>query len=350
MTVPEESLQISDISSGAIRVAQELHVTGGIRAFGSSAGFWAWHPVTIGGAIHALKPVPINSILNIAKNLGAELFGGNEISGLGASLHSRVWTPLDGPYNGQPQPADLWINIAANADRAGDRRYAELANHISFSLRAAGIRLRDASDHYRDQLLAAIEEKRKPGILFSNLPLSDLQLAFHSVLSELGSARDYLGVLLGYSFNAPPSIDAMNRFKRWVSKAAHSDLRLEPIVDKVLRGYDQTSSDPWLADLSEYRNEFLHRRPLGSGEGARWLRLCEYERNGVIYPFIEMPLGPSDSSAPGQDSLHRFVSLQRCMTALMRDAAASARYAATPAHLGAQQMPWEPSVDWTTKG
>jgi hypothetical protein len=274
----------------------------------------------------------IGLIASLANDVGAELFGGDEISGIEAPLIARIWTPLDGPHNSQLQPADQWSAISRSADNAGDKRYAKLAEHIAFSLRAAGIRLRDASDHYRDQLLAAIEERRKPDLRFSNIPLSDLQLAFHSVLSELASARDYLAALLAYGLGAPARVDAMNRFAEWLSTSSRAEMWADPLVAAMLRAYDAAESDPWLSDLTDYRNKFLHRRPLGSSDGARWLKYGEYERGGLIYPFIEMPLSAGDPSAPGHDALLRFVHLYRRMTALLHDAVTHARYPATPPH------------------
>ncbi|NKE44963.1 hypothetical protein HB662_09245 [Roseomonas frigidaquae] len=283
----------------------------------------------VGGTKRLLKPLPIASIADLAQTLGAELFGSDEISGLEGPLLSRHWTPFDGLGKDRRQPADQWLSIASNAELAGDKRYAELADHISFSLRAAGIRLRDASDHYRAQLIAAIQVKQKPGNLFSNIPLSDLQLAFHSVLSELASARDYFAALLACQMGAPAKIDAMNRFKDWVMKSSNAHLQSDPMVAEIIKIDDMTNKNSWLYDLTEYRNEFLHRRPLGAMESARWLRYDVYEREGIIYPFIEMPLSPRDSSAPGQDALRRFVYLHRRMTMLLRDAITHARYSDT---------------------
>jgi hypothetical protein len=273
--------------------------------------------------------MPIGSIANLAKELGGEMFGGDQLSGFETALVSRIWTPLESPHDGRLQPADQWSAISTNADRAGDKRYAAFAAHIAFSLRAAGIRLRDASDHYRDQLMAAIAEKRKPGGRFSNIPMSDLQLAFHSVLSELASARDYLAAALAYRLGAPEKVDAMNRFLGWLSASSRAHLRSQPVVATMLEAYDSGTKDPWLHELTQYRNLFLHQRPLGSSDAARWLRYDERERGGVVFPLIEMPLGADDPSAPGRDALLRFVGLHRRMTALLDAAVPHAPYAAT---------------------
>jgi hypothetical protein len=267
-------------------------------------------------------------VRTIAARIGAEVFGGDEISGFGTPLLSRSWTPLDAAHDGQMQPAITWSNIAGTAQRAGDEGYASLARNISHSLHAAGIRLRDASDCYDVQLGAAIAERRKAGNRFSNIPMLDLQLAFHSVLSELASARDYLAAALAMKLGAPAKIDALSRFADWLAKSANEEMRGRPVVREMLEAYDKSGADPWLYQLSEYRNLFLHRQPLGAASGARMLRYDETEVDTFIYPTIAFPLGDADQFAPGVDALLRFVGLYRQMTALARLAATHAPYEA----------------------
>lgn len=317
---------VQNLKVGEIPVVTELHITGGIRAGWASDRMWRWEPALIDGELRSLQPQSINRIADLADAIGGTLFGGDEITGIGTSLLSRVWTPLDGPNSGKPEPAVIWRAISGNASDAGDQRYAVLASHIAFSLNAAGIRLRDASDHYRDQLLAAIENGRKPGDCFSNVPMFDIHIAFHSVLSELASARDYLASTLAYRLGAPEKIDALNRFHEWLSAESRAAMRNEPIVADVLAAYATNSPDPWLHELTQYRNLFLHRKPLGSSGAAKWLRFDHRYHEDLTIPIIQMPLGEEDPSAPGQDALMRFIGLYRKMVALLSIAAASAPY------------------------
>ena len=224
--------------------------------------------------------------------------------------------------------ADIWRAIARNADKAGDVPYSLLARHMSFSLNAAGIRLRDASDDYRAQLVAAIQAGQKAGCRFSNIPMKDLQLAFHSVLSELASARDYLAAALANKLGAPPKIDAMNRFADWLGAASRAEIRNRPVVREMLDAYDSGSDNPWLHQLTEYRNLFLHRQPLGSATSPQFLVYDVVEREGILYPRISMPLDENDPSAPGQEALARFIQLYRAMTRLVKFAADHAPYEA----------------------
>jgi hypothetical protein len=321
MPIAEEPpVPITGLTYGTTQSADELHITGGHRAVSQSRGHWVWTTTITPGGIAPLKPLPIQGVDALAKTLGAELFGGDSLSGFETKLISRVWTPLDGPNNGVLQPADLWAAIGGNAERAGDEGYGRLARNVAFSLHAAGIRLRDASDHYQDQLAAAIEEERKPGTRFSNIQMTDLQLAFHSVLSELASARDYLAAIFARHEGAPPKVDAMNRLQDWLSASSRADLRAKPIFSEMLKANDPASEDPWLCQLTEYRNQVLHRNPMGAASGARWLRYDVRDAHEIQFPFIEFPLGDDDSSAPGKDALLRFVELYRKMTALLKTA------------------------------
>jgi hypothetical protein len=176
--------------------------------------------------------------------------------------------------------------------------------------------------------MAAFAEGRSAGSRFNNLPLSDLQLAFHSVLSELASARDYLAKTLAISLGAPAKIDALNRLKEWLDAASRADLRSTPIVGDMLAAYDPASSDPWLHQLTEYRNMFLHRKPLGRS-GADWLRYEERSYDGLTIPIITMPLADDDPFTPGADALLSFVGLYRKMTNLLNRAADVAPHPAT---------------------
>jgi len=127
----------------------------------------------------------------------------------------------------------------------------------------------------------------------------------------------------------------MNRFVDWIGAASRSDLRDKPVVAEMLAAYDKQGSDPWLHQLGEYRNLFLHRRPLAS-DAARWLRYDEKHRDGIVYPFIEMRLGAEDPSAPGEDALTRFVGLYRQMSRLLGVAATHAPYDTTLPHFSSE--------------
>ena len=116
----------------------------------------------------------------------------------------------------------------------------------------------------------------------------------------------------------------------WVKAASRADLRIRPVVSEILSAYDETSANPWLHQLTEYRNLFLHRQPLGSSSARSHLIYNVLTKDGIGYPRIEMPLGDTDPSAPGQDALTRFIQLYRAMTDLVKLAAEHAPYSSEP--------------------
>ena len=311
-----------------VQTAVQLHLTGGLRAPLQGQGLWSLGPVLAGRTVRQLSPRPIQHIEAIAVGISSLLFGGEEMTGMETPLLSRVWTALDGSESGKPQPSDKWRGIAGNAAEAGDEVYAEFAGHIAFSLTAAAIRLRDASDHHRNQLLAALEEGKSPGNRFTNIPVSDLHIAFHSVISELASARDYLAKTLAVALRAPSRIDALARLGDWLGASSRAHLRATPVVSDMLAAYDPMNPDPWLHELTEYRNLFLHRQPMGRGAAA-WLQYEERKHDDLTVPIVTMPLADDDPFAPGADALLRFVKLHRKMANLLNRAADMAPYPAT---------------------
>lgn len=323
------TISAENFDVGTTQSIAELHISGGIRATQDGEKLWSWYPVLRDQGYSQLKALPINKISQMACLIDETLFGGDQQNDVDKQLISRSWTPLDGPVTGM-QPADMWSSIASNALDAGEQSYSTLARHIAFSIHAAGIRLRDASDGYQAQLFGAIESRRKSGERFSNIPMADLYLAFHSVLSELASARDYIATALADRIGAPSRIDAMNRFVDWLSASSRASYRNNPVIKEMLEAHEPSSANPWLHRLTEYRNTFLHRRPLGSTESVQFLRYSIVEKQRISFPKIELPLADSDPFASGQDALKNFIGLYREMTKLARLAANHSPFDASP--------------------
>jgi hypothetical protein len=320
------------VKIGKTLVANELHITGGLRAQEQEPRRWSLGPLLSSESKPSwLRPFPIQQIDRIASDIGETLFGGDEISGIGTPLVSRAWTPLNGPHKGMPIDVQ-WGAIAFNAHENGDEPYSRFARNIAHSIRAAGIRLRDASDGFHKQLVAALADNAETGSRFTNTAAMDIHLAFHSVLSELASARDYLAAALGHEIGAPPNQDAMSRLAGWLAKAANVDKPRGTVLNQMLVAYDSGSADPWLYELSEYRNEFLHRTPFGTARNHHLLQLTIKEVGELHCPLLHMPLSAEDRWAPGEDALKRFVTLYRRMIVLLTVAAEAAPYESTPPH------------------
>jgi hypothetical protein len=316
---------------GSITVRDVLHMTGGLRGERMRGG-WVIGPLPGDGAPRAAGPVPDAGVGAVCRNLGVAVFGGDEISEIEPLLPTRIWTPLLPrlPHTA----ADTWAWVAAASHAAGDADYAALARNVSISLRAAGIRLRDASDEYHRQLVAALARGEAPGLRFSNFALTDLHLAFHSLLSEMGGARDYLASIAARRVGAPPGIDALNRLAGWVAKPAGRSAAGDPLVAAMLAAWDKSGLDPWLHDLGEYRNLFLHREPLGASERARWISLAE--RAGPLgrILLVQMQVEARPGTLQTCDALERFVDLHARLCRLADLAAGHAKHAPRPQVLG----------------
>jgi len=84
--------------------------------------------------------------------------------------------------------------------------------------------MRDASDCYHNQLVAALAAGQQINRRFRNVPALDLLLFLHSLLTEMASARDHIATFVGRSLGAPDSVDALNRFERWEEQRADDTL------------------------------------------------------------------------------------------------------------------------------
>lgn len=154
--------------------------------------------------------------------------------------------------------ADSWATIGHQAALAGDTRYAETALYVSASLKAAGLRLRDVSNGYHDQLNWAFAEKRVLGNWFSNAALQDLYADFHSLVSELSSARDYLAKIAAIHINSPDKIDSVAKLEVWLEKPINQIHKTNPIVHVLLSALGSTTAPGWLRRMGVLRNEMLH--------------------------------------------------------------------------------------------
>jgi hypothetical protein len=111
-------------------------------------------------------------------------------------------------------------------------------------------------------LCAAFRGGKKVGLKFANVQMLDLHLAFHSLLAEMASARDYLAQIVGRRVGAPEELDSLARLLGWAKKQTQAQLLNDALFQAFATVADKKAADPWLADLTEYRNVFLHREPI----------------------------------------------------------------------------------------
>ncbi len=320
-------IPFTGLTRSPAQVIDELHFTGGVRARLVRDG-WEIGPLLREDGVGAVTGVSEGEIRDLGATMGLTLFGADEIVAIDPNLPARIWTPLLGPPRLAHSPSDIWAFIASSARTAGDDAYARLARNLSVSLRAAGLQLRNASDEYHTQLVAALMRNQRVGGRFKNLSMLELHLAFHSVLAEMASARDYLAQVAAGRVNAPKRIDALNRLKDWVEKPVNFTARRDTLVVRLLEALDSSNPDPWLADITEYRNLFLHREHIGAM--AEWLVVEERESLVGHLRTIVMAINVRPPDEATCDALTRFVDLYGSLCRLADLAATLAPYSATP--------------------
>ena len=311
-----------------VKEIDTLHFTGGLRGRRSEAG-WRIGPMGPNGALGDLAPVSEKDVRAAASALGVHVFGADEELLCDPFLRTRIWRPFVGLPTDPGLPTETWASIGHHALEANDALYANLARNLAECLRAADVRLRDLSDGYEAQLLSALHSETKTGIRFDNLPLKDLYLAIHSLVAEMGAARDYLSAIVGIHLGAPEKYDSLARLTAWLEADARQSERATPMAVALLEGVGEAGGNPWLSRLTAYRNLFLHRGPMGTGSIKDGPHLVEsVSAYGLVRTF-RMPL-PRNGDERERDALEEFVTLHRALFHLAAGIASMARYAMTP--------------------
>ncbi|MGV9008069.1 hypothetical protein [Brevundimonas sp.] len=324
-----EDIDKPDFTYSRIKEIDILHFTGGIRGRRVEGG-WGIGPMGPNGALGSLAPVSEGDVGAAASALGIKVFGADEELLCDPYLRTRIWRPFVGLPHYLGLPTETWASIGHHALEASDELYANLARNVAECLRASDVRLRDLSDEYESQLLSALHSQTEAGVRFDNLPLKDLFLAIHSLVAEMGAARDYLASIVGLHLGAPAKCDSLARLKAWLDADARQVERVAPMAAALLEGVSGESGDPWLNRLTAYRNLFLHRGPMGTSGIEDGPHLVEFiGAYGLIRTF-RVPLPRNVAVEVERDALEEFADLHRALFHLASHLASMARYATTP--------------------
>ena len=135
------------------------------------------------------------------------------------------------------------------------------------------------AEHYNEQLVNKMYAGDVNGQRSSNTMDQNLFAHVHAFFLQLGSARDYLAAFIANRLNMNAShgkVDTMNALK---SKLRSQNVGLEPILDLLLKrkwlvakpdDSDRFVTSGWLKEITDLRNEFVHRRPYGSVYAERF--------------------------------------------------------------------------------
>lgn len=321
-------IEVTALSYGNVSSSLILYFTGGLAAFQLPNGDYALGPVSMVNGDPFYKFKTLAELTGVARRAGALRVGTNETINM-KSVAVGIWRPdSTSARNGLSSAADLWSGISYNAHLKDDESYQIIGRYISVSMQAAGIRLRDIALLHHDQLIMALEQPSTVGRAFSNIQMLDLYLAFHSLATELCSARDYLARLAAMHIQAKDSVDNMPRLDDWLKKSAHKDHNKEPMVQLMMKAWGSPESPGFLRTLGDLRNKMVHRQPMSENPESAVLRTRKTATE--FGPILTIRLTPnhSDDSAidSAPDPFEAILQLSHQMEELATSAANFAKY------------------------
>lgn len=324
--------EVTGLKVGTSYATEEVYFSGGLRGAYTNLG-WALFPISDDPNSDALAFKSPQAHLHFATQECGLRFIGTcvryEIDPDAPTMD--VWESGSRDPSNNLNAADSWGAVGHQAERAGDRDYATYAKSLSVSLKLAGLRLRDISRKYHDQLRWALRDGKKPGAWFSNAALLELYADCHSLASELSSARDHLARLAAIHAGAPDRIDSLARLEEWVSKEINRCHANQPMVALMLSNSGTKESPGWLRRLGAMRNEMLHTLPMGADARVSGLTLQKVATNlGAITTIrLAEPLSRTPLADQGPDPLIELAQLSASLEQICRAGWKHAKYPAS---------------------
>lgn len=328
--------EIEGVEVGGAYFSEEVHFSGGLRGLQVEQG-WALVPIPSPSEPSALVFSTAEEHARFARKCGVRYLGSCiRYRSAGSHAPMDVWEPGARERKNGLNAADSWNAVAFRAREAGDIEYADCATYISICLKTAGLRLRDVSNGYHDQLQWALLERRKVGTWFSNAALLDLYADFHSLVSELSSARDHLARLAAIHAGADKKVDSLARLDAWARKQTNASSMQQSLAAILLFELGKEPNHGWLHRLGEVRNEMLHRVPMGRNRSASGLTMLQVEtRNGPVCTIrLAQPLSETPLEKQGVDPLVELSEISMKFEQMCRAAWKLARYPARVPEFG----------------
>lgn len=272
-----------------------MHCTGGFRAAKIDNDRWTIEPIFEDGEART-KGFLTNIQLRKMVRIGEFRVLGFQSSGWTNGEWHSSWKPIiPTESNHFRSPADIWSSISSNlfsttrAQRLRglkDPDHSKLANilddctveerlarAISLSLRSMDIAVEQIAEHYNEQLVNKMYAGDVEGQRSSNTMDQNLFAHVHAFFLQLGTARDYLAAFISNRLGMDAShgkVDTMSALRREL-RAIHAgrDPILDLLIHKKWLTPDQSNADRWttsgwLKEITDLRNEIVHRRPYGS--------------------------------------------------------------------------------------
>lgn len=320
--------------------------SGGMRAVEASDNAWHFEPVLDDGH-PCIKGFLTTANLHAFFRQHSFTFVAFQRIGWFRGDYYSNWSPfIPGETNHFQGPADLWRNVASNLSKArtasdfaamvqptheriaallDNRNEAErLAGSISLSLRNMDISVEQIAQFYNEQLVNHMAAGNLQGEHSSSTLDQTLFAHVHSFFMHLGAARDYLAAFCALRIGKDPQ--KVDSFARLADSVRPEHFAEDGVLQLLqARGYFRqkpTSSVKveaagWIEEVTDLRNEFMHRRPYGE----RFI-----ERTGFVQP-VDADVGvyryirPIELKSGQEDVQQLILRHYRQMTSLCHTAA-----------------------------
>ncbi|WP_157764502.1 hypothetical protein [Rhodobacter sp. CZR27] len=266
-------------------------------------------------------------------------------------VYYSSWGPIiPGKKNHFEGPADLWRSIAQNNTQSriagrfdSNERPAELAiaeildekgpvealaDYISLSLRAMDISVEEIAEHYHEQLVNHMAAGRVDAERSADTLSKTLYAHVHSFFLHLGAARDYLAALVACRVSLDPAkTDSMAKL---VDKLQQERLPDDALLNLLFSSENiaahahkkgKYSTAGWIKEVTDIRNELIHRRPYGSRFVERWGCAIPSQENAGLFRYYRPMRLNASAEHDVFDVLHRHYA--RCADLFYRAAKAS---------------------------
>lgn len=233
------------------------------------------------------------------------------------------WAPfLPGQKNFVMGASDLWGNVAgklgqqrtqaqlkqfvspdrselfAILDAASDGE--RLARSMSLTLRSLDSTVASIASFYQEELVDMLSSGLTDGRGQKTTRDQELFATVHSFFLNLGSVRDYLAAFIAMQIGRDcQKIDSMAKLAGAIRS---SDVSASALLQNLQsRGYlkakggasTKWETSGWLAEASDLRNEFVHRRTYGQRAAEAWGRLACVDPEAGMFRYVR-PLMQGD--------------------------------------------------------
>lgn len=281
-----------------------LHCTGGFRAAKVESECFAIEPIYENGEARTKGFINNRQLGQIIKMGDYQLIGFQSCSWIDGRWNSSWHPVLLSQKSSFLSPAGIWSNISSNIrrDTRGEmirdlRRpdYAKiakilddhsteerLAQAISLSLRSMDFAIEQIAYFYHEQLVNILYQGNMKGKRFSTTMDQALYSHVQAFFLQIGAARDYLAAFIANRLGMDAShgkVDTLNALK---NKLKDDLIGKEPLLDLLVKrkflqknptksGKWETTG--WLKEITDLRNEIVHRRPYGlvHSESCGWV-------------------------------------------------------------------------------